>query len=370
MTQPRYTAEVLGSMLRPQALKDAFAGMLGEARLTPAELKRLEDSAVDEALAIQERAGVDVVTDGELRRQSFIAMLSEAVDGVTPLADGAEAPKMHWHGADGDIEYGSPVAITDRIRRARPLSTEEFAYARAKTDKPIKVTLPSPLMLSPFWAPGISDRVYADAFEAFRDGAEIIRQEIRELAAIGCEYIQIDAPELATHVLNPDQREFWASVGIEPDRLLAEGVEILNELAADHENVFFTLHICRGNMAGMFLAEGGYDTISRQIFPRVPNFDALSLEYDSDRAGSFEPLQDVPDDKIVILGLVSTKTDQLESPAALRARIDGAAEYFPREQLALSTQCGFASGAVGNPIAWETQERKLALVAEVAHDAL
>src|SRR5207249_4603674 len=139
---------------------------------------------------------------------------------------------------------------------------------------------------------------------------------------------------------------------------------------AGHPEIYFTLHVCRGNAFGMWMSEGGYDSVARRIFQRVPNFDALALEYDTPRAGSLQALRDVPDDKVVILGLVSTKTDEMESATELEGRIDEASQYFPREQLAVSTQCGFASAAMGNPIAWETQERKLKLVADVAHSAL
>jgi len=370
VTPTRYRADVVGSMLRPQSLLDAFAGVLGGAKIGPSQLKPLEDAAVDECLAIQERAGLDVVTDGEMRRQSFLASLTETVDGISPVDRAGHGVAMHWHGTDGEIEYVPPVVITDRLKRRRSLSVEEFAYARGKTSSPIKVTLPSPMMLSSFWVPGISDQAYSDAFEAFRDGAQILRLEIRELWEIGCTYVQIDAPELATHVLNDAQRERWKSVGVDPDRLLREGVEILDSLAAECPDMYFSLHVCRGNLDGMWLASGGYEPISRAVFPSVPHFDALALEYDSDRSGGFEPLARVPDDKVVILGLVSTKSDALEDPQQVRRRITDASTYFPRDQLALSTQCGFASAASGNPISWPMQERKLKLVADIAHESL
>jgi 5-methyltetrahydropteroyltriglutamate--homocysteine methyltransferase len=363
----RYRAEVIGSMLRPQELKDA-RDRLEQAALSPSEFKRVEDRAVDECIAIQERSGVDVVTDGEMRRWLFTAPLTETIEGIGPI-DEAKAHKMIWHGDEklGDIEYPVPAAIVAPLRRVRSLATEEYTYIRARTRRPTKVTLPSPLMLSSFYTAGISDEVYPDPFDAFRAGAEIVEEEIREVIGLGCEYVQIDAPELATHVLNDDQREHWRERGIEPDRLLDEGVDILNDLA-EVDGPHFTLHLCRGNFAGRWMGEGGYQAISRRVFQRATNFDAFALEYDSPRAGSFDPLEDVPDDKVVILGLVSSKYDELEAPEQLVARIDEAAKVFPREQLALSTQCGFASSVPGNPIAWETQERKLKLVADVAHE--
>ena len=365
----QYRAEVIGSMLRPEELKAANA-QRQEGNLTPAEFKQLEDRAVDEVLAVQERAGVDVVTDGEMRRFVYTAPLTETLDGIVPIDAGA-GPSLQWHGdsESDDEELPLPFAIGDRLRRRKSLTTEEFAYVRSRTSKPVKMTLPSPMQLSPWWVPGISDQAYSDPFEAFIDGAQIVRDEIAELVELGCEYVQIDAPELATHVLNEDQRARWEARGIAPERMLHEGVEILNELARD-QPIRMALHICRGNFAGKWMGSGGYEAIARQVFRGAANFDAFALEYDSPRAGSFEPLAEVPDDKTVILGFVSTKKDELESAEELRQRIDEAAAVFPRNQLALSSQCGFASGFEGNPIHWETQERKLKLIAEVAHEAL
>lgn len=370
MATTRFRADVIGSMLRPPPLRSAFAAMREGRGIPQAELEALEDAAVDECLVIQERAGMDVVTDGEMRRQSFIASLTEGTEGIAVVDHTVRGAPMHWHGTESDVDIVPPMVITDRLKRRSSLAAEEFTYAFGKTSKPIKVTVPSPMMLSSFWVPGISDKVYGDPFEAFRDGADILRQEIGTLRDLGCEYIQVDAPELATHVLNAEQREHWESVGVHPDRLLGEGVEMLDGLAAGFPDIHFCLHVCRGNFDGRWLASGGYEAIARQVFTRVPNYDALALEYDSDRTGGFEPLELVPDDKVVILGLVSTKTDELEDPDQIRDRIDDAARHFPREQLALSTQCGFASAVSGNPIDWSTQEQKLKLVADIAHESL
>jgi 5-methyltetrahydropteroyltriglutamate--homocysteine methyltransferase len=369
MATVRYKADVIGSMLRPKSLLDASQRSGAGLAVPPHEFKALEDAAVDDCIAIQERAGMDVITDGEMRRWSFLASLTETVDGISPIDPAERGATMHWHGDAGETEFAPPLVITGPLKRRRSLSMEEFSYTRGKTSKPIKVTLPSPMMLSPFWVPGISDKVYRDAFEAFRDGAEVVKQEIRELRDLGCTYVQVDAPELATHVLNTGQRDHWRSVGIDPDRLLTEGVEILDDLAAESPEMYFTLHVCRGNLDGMWLASGGYEAISHEVFARVSHFDALALEYDSDRTGGFEPLAQVPEDKVVILGLVSTKSDDLENANQIRERIDDASRYFPRDQLALSTQCGFASAAGGNPISWPVQEQKLKLVADIAHDS-
>jgi 5-methyltetrahydropteroyltriglutamate--homocysteine methyltransferase len=181
---------------------------------------------------------------------------------------------------------------------------------------------------------------------------------------MGCPYIQVDAPELAT-LVDPAQRDFYASIGIPAERLLGDGIQLLDTMV-EGVDAKLGLHLCRGNNAGRWMSEGGYDDISEAVFKGAHGYDVFLLEYDDDRSGDFVPLRDVPDDKIVSLGLVTTKHDELETPESLLARIDAAAEHFPREQLSLCTQCGFASVLAGNSIEFATQERKLELVAEVA----
>jgi len=357
-------ADVVGSLLRPAALLEARAQRQAGA-LTAYEYKLIEDAAVDDALALQERCGLDVATDGEMRRMFFTGVVTDAVEGIE-LTTGQTTT---WHGAGtADETIQLAVAVTGVLRRRRSLGAEEFAYARGRTDRLLKVTLPSPLMLSYFWSPEHSTAAYRDPFDMFADAARIIRDEAQELADLGCRYIQIDAPELIT-LADPTQVSFFSGLGIDPDRMLGEGIDLINA-CADVAGVRFGMHLCRGNNRGMWLAEGGYEAISRKVFPRATNIDAFALEYDSPRAGTFEALADVPDDKSVILGLVSTKSEQLEDAHELAARVDEAARYFPRDQLAVSTQCGFASEQSGNPISPDVQAAKLALVAEVAHGAL
>ena len=220
-------------------------------------------------------------------------------------------------------------------------------------------------MLSLIWSPKFSTAAYPDPFVLMADAVDIIRQEVRDVAALGCTYIQIDAPELATLVDPTTRQRAYEAQGISTERLLGEGIDMLNAVA-DASGVTFALHMCRGNNAGMWMAEGGYDAISKQVFRRAARYDIFSLEYDDARSGGFEPLRDVPTDKRVVLGLISTKTDRLESADELTARIDDASRFFPRDQLALSTQCGFASVFTGNPIREDTQPAKLRLVAETA----
>lgn len=355
-------------MLRPGWLKQARTHFAAD-RISTAQFKRVEDRAVNEAIALQERCGVNVVSDGEMRRSGFVAPLTDYVDGFEAVA----FDTRRWHGVGGGASGGTgetnlavPLTVTGKLRRRRSLAAEEFIYARARAKLPLKATLPSPLMLAMRWSPEHSAAAYPDPFALFADAVDILRAEVAELASLGCEYIQIDAPELAT-LVDPSTRErVFEANGISTARMLGEGVEMLNALACA-SGVTFGLHLCRGNNAGHWLSTGGYEAISKEVFARATRYDIFLLEYDSPRAGSFEPLADLPRDKRVVLGLVSTKSDVLETPDALIARIEEAARHFPREQMALSTQCGFASVLAGNPIAEATQEKKLRLVANVAH---
>jgi 5-methyltetrahydropteroyltriglutamate--homocysteine methyltransferase len=362
MTTPIFRAQTIGSMLRSEAWKNARrAYRRGE--LAASGFKRVEDAAVDEAIAAQEHAGIDIVTDGEQRRTSFLGSLLEATEGLS-RSDDVTKP---WHEPAGGVSQLSlGLIVTGKLRRVRSLVCEEFTYARSRTRKPIKVALPSPMMLSMFWSAQAARDVYNDPFDLFADGAAVIRAEIAELARLGCEHIQIDAPELATLTDPTATVAIYERNGIPPARLLTDGLDILNSLA-DAPGVTFGLHLCRGNNDGRWLAEGGYEVISAQVFRRATRYASFMLEYDDARSGSFAPLADIPRDKIVVLGLVSTKQPAIETPHELHARIADAAHYFPHGQLALSPQCGFASGIYGNPITHGIQEAKLKLVAEVAH---
>jgi 5-methyltetrahydropteroyltriglutamate--homocysteine methyltransferase len=357
-----YRAEVIGSMLRPEYLKRARFDFAAD-RLSTAQFKAIEDRAVNEALALQEDAGVDVVTDGEMRRSTFIGPLADYVEGLEPV-DFMTRPWRKPSAEETDLPI--PLSVTGKLRRRRSLAAEEFVYARGRAKRPLKATLPSPLMMSFLWSPEFSAAAYDDPFALFADAADILRDEARELAALGCDYIQIDAPELATLVDPETRRKAYEINGVSTERMLGEGIEMLNAVA-DAPGVTFGLHLCRGNNAGHWMAAGGYEAISKQVFARATRYDIFLLEYDNWRAGSFAPLTDIPRDKIVVLGLVSTKTDALEPADGVAARIEEAARFFPRDQLALSTQCGFASVAAGNPISFETQRAKLRLVADTAH---
>ena len=357
-----YRAEVIGSMLRPEYLKRARLDFAAD-RISAAQFKAIEDRAVNDAIALQEEAGVDVVTDGEMRRSTFLGPLTDYVDGLEPV-DFVTRP---WRKPSGEeTELRVPLSVTGKLRRRRSLAAEEFVYARGRSRRPIKATLPSPLMMSLLWSPEYSTAAYDDPFAMFADAADILRDEVRELAALGCDYIQIDAPELATLVDPQSRPKVYEMNGISTERMLGEGIEMLDAIAGA-PGVTFGLHLCRGNNAGHWMSAGGYEAISGQVFARATRYHVFLLEYDDWRSGDFEPLSDVPRDKIVALGLVSTKIDTLEAADGLASRVEEAARFFPRDQLALSTQCGFASSAAGNPISFDAERAKFRLVADTAH---
>jgi 5-methyltetrahydropteroyltriglutamate--homocysteine methyltransferase len=360
-----YHAEVIGSMLRPQYLKDARKQWEG-GKLSTWEFKRIEDRAVDEMITLQEQCGVDVITDGEMRRTHFIAPLTDVITGVKSIPAFSRVwRKPHEQGTKGEeTQIQVQYAVVEKIQRIRSLTAEEFSYARGRAKKPLKVTLPSPLMMTLRWSPEFSRGAYPDPFGLFADAAAIIRQEAQELAALGCQYIQIDAPELGM-LCDPERsQQDFADRGMDPQRLLTEGIDILNSVT-DVPGVTFALHVCRGNNKGYYVGEGGYEPIA-SIFSRVKNFSSLLLEYDDWRSGSFEPLRSIPTDKDVILGLVSTKRIETEPIDGVVQRLDEAARHFPKERLGISTQCGFGTVWDGNPIPESTQEAKLRLVNDIA----
>jgi 5-methyltetrahydropteroyltriglutamate--homocysteine methyltransferase len=362
MTIP-YRADVIGSLLRPRYLSEARAA-LADGRMSNEEFKRIEDRAVDQVIAMQEGAGLDVVNDGELRRFSFLDHLLGDMEGVSDMPGAA----VHFHAPDPaqDWDWRPPFTVTGRIRPKGPMMTiEEFSYARGRARVPVKITMPSPLVMYGAWSPEHSRPAYADPFELFADAADIIRAEARELARLGCTYIQIDSPDLGT-LVDPENRSLREGLGMDTERTLTEGVDIINSVA-DVPGVTFGLHICKGNYQSKWIASGGYEFTAGKMFPRSANFDVFLLEYDDERSGSFAPLASVPDDKLVVLGLVSSKLAGIEAAGDLIARIDEAARYTGRERLALSTQCGFSPVSIGaNLISEDIQQRKLELVAEVA----
>jgi len=351
-------SDVVGSLLRPDALKDARqrwdAGALGAA-----EFKRIEDAAVDEAVRLQEEAGLDVVTDGELRRYAFFGHLVEALDGFDKF--GGWAIPFH-DAAGGELVFKRPVVV-EKLRWRHSLCAEEWVYLRARTRQPGKVTLISSQQAAAYYDPDTSKAAYPTRDAYLADVVDIHRREVEELIRLGCAYIQIDAPQYAA-LLDPALRDGYRQRGSDPDRLIDVCIEMDNAVIGRHPGVSFGLHICRGNNQSMFYASGGYEPIAR-VF-RQSRFQRFLLEYDDQRSGGFEPLAAVPEDRSVVLGLVTTKAPRLESVEELCRRIDEAARFVPLDRLALSPQCGFASTMEGNRVTAADQRAKLHRVAETA----
>ncbi len=360
----RAHTDVVGSLLRPPELLEAQE-QLARGAMTPDEFKHVEDRAVDEALRLQEEAGLDVVTDGEMRRLSFQSQMTAAVEGFSEW----DLNAFLWGRWQSD-ELGEmvverpPIAVVGKLRRKRFLSAEEFAYARGRTNKVLKVTLPSPSLFAGFWDSRRSSGTYARLDDFLGDVADILREEVEELVRLGATYIQLDAAQYLL-LMNPRYRSFYESRGWPADRWLELGLELDNRVIGNHPHVTFGFHLCRGNQASRWLVAGGYEWLAKRIFPRI-RVQRLLLEYDDPRSGTFEPLAEVPEDKMVVLGLVTTKAPRRETVEELVRRIREASAFVPIERLALSPQCGFASSILGNAISLEDQRAKLRTIVKTA----
>jgi 5-methyltetrahydropteroyltriglutamate--homocysteine methyltransferase len=356
-----YRSDVVGSLLRPAYLKEARQRHEAGA-LSAADFKRIEDRAVDEAIALQVRAGLDVVTDGEMRRWAFFGHFIDAFEGFDKEGGW---PVVFRDEQGGELLFRRP-AVVSRLRRRRSMAAEEYAYLRARHAGPSKITLISASQAATYYDADKSTGAYATLDAYLADVVALVREEVEELIRLGCTYIQVDAPHY-TGLADMAMRERYRQRGFDPDRLLAQCIELDNAVIGEHPGVLFALHMCRGNNQSKFYASGGYDAIAAQVFRRT-RFQRFLLEYDDARSGGFEPLRQVPEDRAVVLGLVSTKKPTLERQDELKRRIQEAQAFVPLERLALSPQCGFASTLEGNRLTPEDQEAKLRLVAETARE--
>ena len=254
-----FRAEVVGSMLRPGYLKHARAEFQA-GRMPVSHFKQIEDRAVDQVIATQEGSGVEVVTDGEMRRFLFMGPITETVAGIELVERGTAMP---WASPEGETEWSSPAAVTSKLEKKRSMVCEEYSYARARARLPLKVTVPSPLVLYGFWNTEYSTAAYKDPFAMFADAAEVGRSEIQELVSLGCSYIQVDAPELAT-LVDPRVRDWAQAQGMPAERMLTEGIDLINDMVAGVSGARLAIHLCRGNNAGMWMATGGYDYIAER----------------------------------------------------------------------------------------------------------
>lgn len=361
MTSEAIRSEVVGSLLRPAYLK-AAREQGDKGTISDVEFKRIEDRAVDEAIALQETAGIDVITDGEQRRYAFYGHLVDALDGFDKEGGWA----IPFRDDSGDQLILKRPVVVERLRWRRSMCAEEWVYLRAKTSQRAKVTLISAQQAAAYYDPEKSKGAYPTRDAYLADIVDFSRREVSELSRLGCTYVQIDAPQYAA-LLDPELREGYRKRGSDPDKLIDTCIEMDNAIISDHPGITFGMHICRGNNQSRYYAQGGYEPIAR-IFQRT-KFSRFLLEYDDQRSGGFEPLRHVPHDRFVVLGLVTTKKPQLERSDELEARIDEASKFFPRERLALSPQCGFASTMAGNRISEDDQRKKLELVASTARRA-
>lgn len=377
MTLPIYRADHVGSLLRPAELFDARDAQRA-GRLTAEHVKEVEDRAVDTALRMQREVGLDVLTDGEYRRHDWAGDFTASVDGYVtaevPIRFEWKLPEPVAASGQGSLQQAlaempqqSGRVIGERIRRRHRLTEHEVPYLKAHAKGVFKITMPATsYVVARGWKPGITDKVYGSRWELIEDVARIMNEEVLTLASEGVPYIQIDNAHYPDYI-PADRRDAWRAIGIDPDQALIEDVRADNLAVKglDRSKVILANHICRGNGRSAWHTAGGYDAIAEQVFGGL-DVDRFLLEYDSDRAGGFEPLRFVPKGKQVVLGLVTTKVGQLEKQDDLLRRIDEASKYVPVENLALSPQCGFASVEQGNMLSWDEQRRKLELVVEVA----
>jgi 5-methyltetrahydropteroyltriglutamate--homocysteine methyltransferase len=357
-----YRADHVGSLLRPQELLDARH----DPAVTAEQLNAIEDRQILHVLKRQQDLGLKIFTDGELRRRGFMSDFHESVEG---LDDGGEIVRT-WKGQGRSVDRQPrlPGIVIEKIKQKKRLAKHEVDFLNQHAPGDIKMTLPTANQFPAIaYKKGISDGAYATYSEFLWDIVPIIQSEIRALVNEGVKYIQIDAPRYSYYI-DPKWRAYVKTeMGVDPDQALDEAIRVDNVCleGVKREGVVFAMHLCRGNNRSQWYAEGGYDPIAEKLFSQL-NVDAFLLEYESERAGTFEPLRFVPRGKAVVLGLVSSKLPELESQDLLARRIEDASRYVPLENLALSPQCGFASTMEGNLMTEDQQWRKLQLVVDTA----
>jgi 5-methyltetrahydropteroyltriglutamate--homocysteine methyltransferase len=358
----QYRADQVGSFLRPPELLEARQNAAND----PQRLRDTEDRQIRRVLAKQKELGLEIFTDGELRRRNFMSDFTDAVEGF----DMSDAVGRSWKAGEGKAAKESSVMgiVTSKLRQVRPLTGHELSFLKANCTCAIKMTLPSATQFPAIsFKRGVTDKVYATHSALLWDIVEIMKAELARLAAEGVKYIQIDAPRYS-YFMDPKWRDWIrAEMNAEPDALLEESIRADNACfaAARRPGVTLAMHLCRGNNRSHWYAEGGYDAIAEKLFTTM-DVDRFLLEYDDERSGTFEPLRLVPKDKTVVLGLISSKQPKLENGDDIVRRIKEASRYFPIENLALSPQCGFASTMEGNLLTEDEQWAKLRLVAETA----
>jgi methionine synthase II (cobalamin-independent) len=366
----KYRAEQVGSLLRPQAVLDAHTA-LREGKMSAEQVREIEDKAILEAIALQKQIGIEVISDGEFRRQGWASDFSASVNGYVP---GAPALRLTW--SNQEAVAASPNAnaaggqvIGGKLVQKRRLTGNQAPFLEENAGgTPFKVTMPAASYITTRgYKPGTSDTAYPTRKDALADVTKIIAAEVKALFDEGVTYIQLDNPHYPDYI-DQGRVEQMKAYGWDVKQMIRDDIEADNACLKgfDRSNVTLAMHFCRGNGGrGGWHTSGGYDAIAEEVFGSL-EVDTYLLEYDSDRAGGFGPLKYMPKGKTIVLGLVTTKSGELESADEIIRRIEEAAKFVDINDLALSPQCGFASVALGNPVTPEEQRRKLELVAEVA----
>jgi 5-methyltetrahydropteroyltriglutamate--homocysteine methyltransferase len=362
---PPFKADVVGSLLRPPAIHAARA-QCEAGEISAEALRAVEDEAIREAVAMQKAVGLKVATDGEFHRRHWFLDFLEKIDGIE-MKGGLP---VKFQNEAGEIEFSPPrFEVTGKVRRSRSLAGDDYAFLHSAAEGILpKQAIPSPAIVHfRGGRAAVSTQVYPDIEEFFEDLAQVYREEIRSLYELGCRYLQIDETNLP-FLCDPKMREQARSIGEDPDTLPMTYAKLLNAATRDApEDMTICMHMCRGNHVSSWIAEGGYEPVAEVAFGEI-DIDGFFLEYDSPRAGGFEPLRYLSGDKVAVLGLLTTKKPDLESKDEIKRRIEEAAQTVPIERLALSPQCGFASTIAGNALTIDDEKKKLRLVVEIAEE--
>jgi len=363
-----FRANHVGSLLRPPKLRQARE-QYQNGEIDAAQLREIEDRCIRDVVRIQENIGMHGVTDGEFRRNLWHADFLSQFQGIKVVEGLLPDSARHFQSSDADVQR-SPThfVVTGKLEHSHGIETENFRFLASVTTETPKQCIPSP-SLTHFRTgrAGVDKAIYPEMEEFFADLARVFREEIAALAALGCRYLQIDDVNFA-YLCDPKMRAGAKKIGEDPDKLPALYARLINECIKDRPaDMAVCTHLCRGNFASAWVAEGGYDPVAEVLFNEL-NVDGYFLEYDTPRAGNFAPLRYMPKRKKLILGLVTSKSGVLENPDDLKRRIDEASEWVPLEQLGISPQCGFSSTVLGNKLTIDDQIAKLKLVVQVARD--
>ncbi|HEX6026858.1 MAG TPA: 5-methyltetrahydropteroyltriglutamate--homocysteine S-methyltransferase [Solirubrobacter sp.] len=365
-TRPPFRADHVGSLLRPDRLRDARAAHKA-GRMTAEELKTVEDDAIREVIALQREVGLQTVTDGELRRTSWHMDFIYSLGGIIQVE--GESIHVHFRSEEGEYDYAPPaMKVAEKVALPQTIFADAFTFLRdnATPEQTPKLTIPSPSMVH--YRGGnssVDPSVYPDLDEFWTDLTAAYNQQMRGVYDLGCRYLQLDDTSLA-YINDPAQREHIVKIGGDPEHLHEQYIANINRALANRpDDLAVTTHTCRGNNQSMWAAEGGYDFVAEALFNDL-EVDGFFLEYDDHRSGTFEPLRFVPKGKMVVLGLVTTKKPALEDKDFLKRRIEEATQYVDIDQLCLSPQCGFSSTEEGNKLTIDDEKAKLALIVETA----